>query len=127
MKGDSKNLETTAVNFLQTIDEVITKHDITTIITETPVGSQSFSAVKALSFCQGLVYSLLLNKKITLFIPIQPKTAKKEVFGNGNLDKTQIMTSVLMILPSSYKQIESCPKYLRETVCDCLVLYTASR
>ena len=122
LKKDKLELLDFSNKFYKLIKDVFTKHDITHVITEIPVGSKSYFAVKALAFCNGMVFSTLQSYNTEIII-VQPKAAKKKVSGKANLDKDEVLEFVELKFPSIFNKIKDKPKYVRETISDCVLLY----
>lgn len=114
-----------AKEFNKIVDEVLSKHDIALIVTEIPVGSKSYSAAKALAFCNGMVFASLSRYNIPV-AAIEPKKAKHDISGAYKLDKDGVLAAVEQNMPSIFNEIKNKHKYLKETLADCAILYRSA-
>lgn len=91
--------------------------EVTEIISEIPVGSQSSSAIQALAACHGIVSSVAVLNNLDVKW-VSAKDVKEYVVGDRNAEKHQVEQAVLTKLPQCLDNIKH--KYAREAIADAL-------
>jgi len=109
----------------KTLSDIITKYKVDRAILETPMGSQSVAAVKALSSAQALTVSVCTVLNIP-FSTIDARTVKKTLTGSRDAEKDEIMAVVASKFYDFNTWASTVNKITREAVSDSLAVYLAS-
>ena len=102
----------------------INQYDIKLILSESPYGSKSSSAIKALSLVKGAIIGLATIESLPI-IWITAGTAKLAISGSKNATKDDVLSSVITQYPSFSSFTLKMTKAKKYAIADSLSVYSA--
>ena len=106
---------------VQQLDQIISKHNVTYIVSEMPHGSQNFNSAVMIGVVAGILegFNVLRNIPVEWYLE---NDAKRALFGRISASKTQVKEAV----DSLYNVRWTRTKYIDEAIADALAIYYAA-
>jgi len=116
------------IKIAETLKELVVDYGFSQICSESPMGSKSSSAVKALSLVKGMLLGFVVGLGISPIEWVSARDAKKFLTTNPTASKTEILEAVVKICPEFNDIIGiKSTKKKKEACADAYCVYLASK